>query len=98
MPVVGSCRRTAMAKRAEEAQGAPSGASPTKVEEAYRVDPEGRFIVRTAAPNVRLYVDRKLTVVENDRDRYPEQTLFLDGVFNGPPFMDNERRHYALDH
>jgi hypothetical protein len=54
--------------------------------------------VRTTKPRVRLYVQRGLTVSEAERQSYPDQVLFLDGVYAGPPFLDNERRHYALDH
>lgn len=68
------------------------------VDGAYHVVEEPGFVVRNDAPNVRLFVDRKLTIVEKDRFAYPPQTLFLDGVYKGAPFMENERRHYALDH
>jgi hypothetical protein len=64
----------------------------------YGVLDDPRCIVRTLSPNVQLFVERGLTILPKDRDDYPDQVLFLDGVYSGAPFMDNERRHYALDH
>ena len=32
------------------------------------------------------------------RGRYPSHCIFLDGVFQGPPFLDNKARQYSLDH
>ena len=49
-------------------------------------------------PNVRLHVERGLTVDEDEREQYPRQSVFLDGVFTGPAFLDNEMRQYSLDH
>jgi len=77
-------------RRAPPSQPPPDG--------TYRFLDDQPVIVRAASPNVRLYVERGLAVLEKDRPHYPEQSLFLDGVYVGPPFMDNERRHYALDH
>lgn len=50
------------------------------------------------SPNIALRIERGLTVDSRGRKRYPAQTIFLDGVYNGAPFYDNEARHYSLDH
>ncbi len=47
---------------------------------------------------VALHVARGLTIEEAERLEYPRQSVFLDGVFGGPAFLDNERRQYSLDH
>ena len=59
---------------------------------------DGPAIVRTSEPALRLPVGRGLPEDEDGRAPYPDQVLFLDGVFTGPPFLDNGRRHYSLDH
>jgi len=58
----------------------------------------GRFIVADDSRNIQLHVVPGLTVTEEDRKQYPEYTIFLDGSFGGPPFLDNERWQYSLDH
>jgi hypothetical protein len=67
---------------------------------AYVVVVEGdcQVIVRADRRNVRVHVERGLRVTEDNRRSFPERSLFLDGVFVGPPFIDNVRRQYALDH
>ncbi len=58
----------------------------------------GRCIVPVHAPNVRVVVERGLVVTDAARAELPDGALFLDGAYAGPPFIDNVRRHYALDH
>jgi hypothetical protein len=67
---------------------------------AYALLTEGRsrMLVRSDARNVRVRIERGLTVSEADRGAFPACSIFLDGVYRGPPFLDNHRRHYALDH
>jgi hypothetical protein len=65
---------------------------------AYRIAGPEPHLRRESAPEVRLFVDRRLAVLESELASYPDQVLFLDGVFTGPPFVDNRRRHYSLDH
>ncbi len=48
--------------------------------------------------NLRLYVERKLSVDEAERRSYPDQSIFIDGVYIGAPFLDNKLRQYSLDH
>lgn len=57
-----------------------------------------RCIACGSTRNVLLHVVRGLTVNEQGRKRYPEHTIFLDGVCAGPPFYDNEALQYSLDH
>jgi hypothetical protein len=45
-----------------------------------------------------LVVERGLTVTEQARQRYPEQSIFLDGVYAEAAFLDNKARQYSLDH
>jgi hypothetical protein len=45
-----------------------------------------------------VFVERGLSVDEDERKKYPDQTIFLDGVFTGAPFLDNEKRQYSFDH
>jgi len=57
-----------------------------------------RHLVCTSAPNIKLVVERGLTVTSGSRKKYPNQSIFLDGVFNEAPFLDNESRQYSFDH
>ena len=49
-------------------------------------------------PNIFLHVERGLAVSQEQLTDYPRQCIFLDGVFTGPAFLDNDRRQYSLDH
>jgi hypothetical protein len=62
------------------------------------VSDAGRALVCGNASNIELRLAQGLTVTRRSRRLYPTQTIFLDGVYNGAPFCDNERRHYSLDH
>ncbi len=66
----------------------------------YRViERDGKKVVVSGnAPNIELFVERGLTVDAAGRKRFGPQTIFLDGVYAGAPFCDNEARHYSLDH
>lgn len=64
----------------------------------YAVDRDRNAIVCRDWPSILLHVERGLTVEGDQRDKYPDQCVFLDGVFIGPAFLDNERRQYSLDH
>ncbi len=55
-------------------------------------------ITTAQAPQVLLHIVPALTVSAKTRADFPRQSVFLDGVFHGPPFFDNVARHYALDH
>jgi hypothetical protein len=66
----------------------------------YRVvERDGRRFIRSGnAPNIELHVERGLSVDAGGRKRFGAQAVFLDGVYTGAPFCDNEARQYSLDH
>lgn len=59
---------------------------------------DDKFLISQNAPNVWLRVVKGLSIKESELRRYPERTIFLDGVFTGAPFIDNENRRYSFDH
>lgn len=48
--------------------------------------------------NLHLYVQRGLTVAKPGLKNFPRQSIFLDGVYTGAPFLDNKARQYSFDH
>lgn len=96
------------AKMAPDASGitrtavAPDIAAPNTAtkQRRYRVQMHDNapMIISGNAPNIRLRIERGLTVDARGRKRFGPQTIFLDGVYSGAPFCDNEARHYSLDH
>lgn len=56
------------------------------------------MVVSGNAPNIALHIERGLTVDARGRKRYGPRTIFLDGVYDGAPFLDNEAKQYSLDH
>lgn len=66
----------------------------------YSIATEGDdvYLVCVGMPNLRLYVERGLSVAHGARKRYPKQTIFLDGAYADAPFLDHEARQYSLDH
>jgi len=85
---------------AEEPAPAPAPPPADAGRARYQIVTKGehRVVVCGNAPNISLRVERGLTVNEAGRKHYPEQTVFLDGVYSGPPFYDNKTRQYSLDH
>lgn len=73
-----------------------AGALPSR----YRVaDCGGRpALISMNAPNITLVYDKGVTATRLMMSRTPRGTIYLDGAFAGPPFCDNRRRHYSLDH
>ena len=61
-------------------------------------DGDDTYLECGGSPNIHLHVRWGLAVDEAGREKYPPQTIFLDGAFTGPPFLDNSGRHYSLDH
>jgi hypothetical protein len=55
-------------------------------------------IVCTDWPTIRLHIEPGLTIEADRRTDYPRRSIFLDGVYGGPSFLDNELRQYSLDH
>ncbi len=66
--------------------------------ERYRLLDDPPVIVAQDWPSIMLHVERGHAVEPGERDKYPDQSIFLDGVYTGPAFLDNERRQYSLDH
>jgi hypothetical protein len=66
----------------------------------YRVEQrdDGRVVLSGNAPNIALHIERGLTIDSRGRKRYGPRTIFLDGVYDGAPFLDNEAKQYSLDH
>lgn len=81
-------------------RGAPTGELSPVLLTRYRVVERdgGRAVVADDARNLVLWVKPGLVVSEEARHAYPPRVIFLDGAFNGPPFLDNPRRQYSLDH
>lgn len=84
---------------AEMAAGAPAG-GPGPLPSRYRlVGGKGRRgIISMNAPNITLAYEPGVTATRLMLRRKPRGTIFLDGACAGPPFYDNRRRHYSLDH
>lgn len=96
-----------------EGVGAPQG-GPERAETAVEARPrapgplpsryrltggKGRMgIISMNAPNITLVYERGVTATRFMLRRKPRGTIFLDGACAGPPFYDNRRRHYSLDH
>ncbi len=59
---------------------------------------EERHLICTSAANIKLFVERGLSISASTRRRYPDQSIFLDGAYSEAPFLDNESRQYSLDH
>ncbi len=85
-----------------EGNGAPSDDDGARTDPSGRyrvVERDGRRFVRSRnAPNIELHIERGLSVDAGGRKRFGEQAIFLDGVYTGAPFCDNEARQYSLDH
>lgn len=61
--------------------------------------PEGEsYISKKDSPNIHIFVKKGLTVIPSQLKKYKERTIFIDGVFNGSPFVNNEKLQYSLDH
>ena len=62
-------------------------------------DDEGRrSLTSVEAPNIAVRIERGLSLSASAARKYPEHTIFLDGVANAEPFLDTARRQYNLDH
>ncbi|MDX9723024.1 MAG: hypothetical protein RBU37_19900 [Myxococcota bacterium] len=73
-------------------------AKPDKARYHLERDEEGPYLSCCNAPNIKLIVQAGLVVDSSTRRKYPRQSIFLDGVYDGPPFLDNGARQYSLDH
>jgi hypothetical protein len=77
--------------------GAPE---PRPASSRYRVreDPDGRVLVCTEAPTLRVRIDRGSSVTPAAARSAPPGTIFVDGAAQGEPFVDPQRAVYNLDH
>jgi len=84
--------------------GSPDGraarAGPARAASRYRVreDPDGRVLVCSEAPTLRVRIERGLSVTAAAARGAPPGTIFLDGAAQGEPFVDPQRGVYNLDH
>jgi membrane protease YdiL (CAAX protease family) len=58
----------------------------------------GRVIQCTDAPNLKVSVNRDLSISASAARKAAPGTIFLDGVARCEPFMDHEKQIYNLDH
>ncbi len=94
-----------MSRTTAEAAGVDSGGgsaaeSSEPAGARYHVVADGRTraLVCGNASNIALRIVPGLTITARRRRWYPPRSIFLDGVFGGAPFCDNQARHYSLDH
>jgi hypothetical protein len=73
---------------------------PAEVPNRYFIkeDEEGRFLSCLEAPEVKVRIDRSLSFSASAVRKAPDGTIFLDGVAQGEPLLELERRVYNLDH
>ncbi|MGE0785060.1 MAG: hypothetical protein AB7S26_05175 [Sandaracinaceae bacterium] len=92
--------RTEIDAAAPDSSGVSEARGESSTDGRYRiVERDGaRVVISRNAPNIALHLVPGLSVDERGRKQFEAQTIFLDGVYTGPPFLDNEARHYSLDH
>ena len=73
---------------------------PRPASSRYRVreDPDGRVLVCSEAPTLRVRIDRGSSVTAAAARSAPAGTIFVDGAAQGEPFVDPQRAVYNLDH
>jgi len=81
----------------DAAPGAPE-ARPSPARYRVREDPDGRVLVCTEAPTLRVRIDRGTSVTATAARGAPAGTIFVDGAAQGEPFVDPQRAVYNLDH
>jgi membrane protease YdiL (CAAX protease family) len=73
--------------------------SPAKTDRYFVLEEEGaRFLYCREAPEVKVRIEHGLTFTATAAHKAAEGTIFIDGVAQGPPFLDAERRVFNLDH
>lgn len=58
----------------------------------------GNILICLEAPNVAVHVETGLTIPASAARKAPSGTVYLDGVAQCGPFMDNEKQIYNFDH
>jgi len=73
---------------------------PRPASSRYRVreDPDGRFLVCSEAPTLRVRIERGSSVTAAAARSATPGTIFVDGAAQGEPFVDPQRAVYNLDH
>jgi hypothetical protein len=61
-------------------------------------DADGRYLTGRETPELKVRLQRNLSVTAATARKAPEGTIFLDGAAMGEPFLDHERRVFNLDH
>jgi len=61
-------------------------------------DDDGRYLSCIESSNVRVRIERGVSVSSSAARKASRCTIFLDGAAQGEPFVDNERRVFNLDH
>lgn len=74
----------------------PINAGPDRY--SVKQEPEGRFLYCREAPEVKVRIERGLTVTAAAARKAAEGSIFLDGAADCEPFLDAERRVFNLDH
>ena len=87
---------TSSASQQALTQTATSRGIPSRYQVVERDD--ARFLQCSNAANLHLHVVPGLTVDATQRKTYARQSIFLDGVYGGGPFLDNDARQYSFDH
>ena len=83
------------------AEGPPGGLpAPRPAPSRYRIreDPDGRVLVCSEAPTLRVRIERGASVTAAAARSAPAGTIFVDGAAQGEPFVDPQRAVYNLDH
>jgi membrane protease YdiL (CAAX protease family) len=58
----------------------------------------GNILICLEAPNVAVHIESALTIPASAAKKAPSGTVYLDGVAQCEPFMDNEKQIYNFDH
>jgi hypothetical protein len=100
---IGSALLDRMAKGlvSQRAGGDPDGPAEARAAASrYRIreDPDGRVLVCSEAPTLRVRIERGASVTAAVARSAPPGTIFVDGAAQGEPFADPQRGVYNLDH
>lgn len=73
---------------------------PSDIPQRYAVkEKDGRRVIQCSeSPNIAVHVERGQTATESNARKAGPRTIYLDGAAQSPPFLDNERQIYNLDH
>jgi hypothetical protein len=85
---------------ADAGDAAAGSLEPRPASARYRIreDPDGRVLVCSEAPTLRVRIERAVTTTAAAARGAPPGTIFVDGAAQGEPFVDPQRAVYNLDH